>query len=180
VEVTLVDANHCPGAAQLLFALPGGRRYVHVGDFRFHARMLADARLAAFRRADALYLDTTYCKPAHCFPLQARGRPRAPAPAPPLLRCPGAAPPARPAPRSPCMRAPARRARARRAAPAPSPARPRKRGQSRLAGGPGMCALPARAPGSVRFDAPFDAWRVGRRACRRMRWSTSRPRCTGS
>ncbi len=94
VEVTLVDANHCPGAAQLLFALPGGRRYVHVGDFRFHARMLADARLAAFQRADALYLDTTYCKPAHCFPLQARGRGRP-------GRAARAPPPARPPPHPP-------------------------------------------------------------------------------
>ena len=75
VEVTLVDANHCPGAVQLLFRLPGGQRYVHCGDFRFHARMLADARLAAFQRAAALYLDTTYCQPNFCFPLQACLRP---------------------------------------------------------------------------------------------------------
>ena len=67
-----MDANHCPGAVQLLFRLPRGQRYVHCGDFRFHARMLADARLAAFQRAAALYLDTTYCQPSFCFPLQAR------------------------------------------------------------------------------------------------------------
>lgn len=74
VEVTLVDANHCPGAVQLLFRLPNKQRYVHCGDFRFHARMLADVQLAAFQRAHALYLDTTYCQPSHCFPLQAGAR----------------------------------------------------------------------------------------------------------
>ena len=150
MEVTLVDANHCPGAAQLLFALPGGRRYVHVGDFRFHARMLADARLAAFQRADALYLDTTYCKPAHCFPLQARGRGRARARATAPAAPPGRRLACTPAASSRCMRAPARPARA------DARRRRRGRGSARRACslvGLRMCAPLARAPGSAHFGA---------------------------
>lgn len=67
VEVTLVDANHCPGAVQLLFHLPDGRRYIHTGDMRFHPSMVEDEHLAGFRGADALFLDTTYASPRYSF-----------------------------------------------------------------------------------------------------------------
>ncbi|CAG9464257.1 unnamed protein product [Pedinophyceae sp. YPF-701] len=60
VEVTLIDANHCPGAAILLFKLPSGARYVHTGDFRFSPRMIEDPHLQRFVGCDVLYLDTTY------------------------------------------------------------------------------------------------------------------------
>ncbi|KAK9829240.1 hypothetical protein WJX72_004715 [[Myrmecia] bisecta] len=70
VEVTLVDANHCPGAVQLLFRLPTGERYVHCGDMRFCTRLLADPHLGRFRGANAVFLDTTYCNPRFTFPLQ--------------------------------------------------------------------------------------------------------------
>ncbi len=70
MEVTLVDANHCPGAAQLLFALPDGSRYVHCGDMRYAPHLLASPALQRFRGPSALYLDTTYCNPRYTFPPQ--------------------------------------------------------------------------------------------------------------
>ena len=83
VEVSLVDANHCPGAVQFLFRVPigdadamevgsqdGFHRYVHTGDMRYAAFMKQDASLAAYIGADAVFLDTTYCNPKFVFPSQ--------------------------------------------------------------------------------------------------------------
>jgi hypothetical protein len=76
VEVSLVDANHCPGAVQFLFRVPevgsqdGCHRYVHSGDMRYAAFMKEDASLAEFVGADAVFLDTTYCNPKFIFPSQ--------------------------------------------------------------------------------------------------------------
>ncbi|XP_065848576.1 DNA ligase 6 isoform X2 [Euphorbia lathyris] len=74
-EVTLVDANHCPGAVQFLFKVPGKnpstiRMYVHTGDFRYCRSMKEDAILSQFVGCDAVFLDTTYCNPKFVFPCQ--------------------------------------------------------------------------------------------------------------
>ncbi|GAB2301757.1 hypothetical protein Dimus_035783 [Dionaea muscipula] len=73
-EVTLIDANHCPGAVQFLFKIPvgGGKfeRYVHTGDFRYCDAMKLDHILGEFVGADAVFLDTTYCNPKFSFPSQ--------------------------------------------------------------------------------------------------------------
>ncbi|CAL4962037.1 unnamed protein product [Urochloa decumbens] len=70
--VTAVDANHCPGAVQFLFSSPGPNteRYVHTGDFRYTESMMHDPNLLEFVRADAVFLDTTYCNPKYTFPSQ--------------------------------------------------------------------------------------------------------------
>jgi DNA ligase-1 len=70
VKVIFIDANHCPGAAQILFELPNGRRYIHCGDMRYSPRMLDNPHLRRFKNADAVFLDTTYAHPKHCFPAQ--------------------------------------------------------------------------------------------------------------
>jgi DNA ligase-1 len=72
VRVVAVDANHCPGAVQLLFCLPDGRRFVHSGDCRYTDAWQQNAHLQAFRDAgvEALFLDTTFCHPRHDFPQQ--------------------------------------------------------------------------------------------------------------
>lgn len=73
-EVTLVDANHCPGAVQFLFKIPGSNdkfeRYVHTGDFRFCDSMKLEPLFVDFIGSDAVFLDTTYCNPRFVFPSQ--------------------------------------------------------------------------------------------------------------
>ncbi|EXB74918.1 DNA cross-link repair 1A protein [Morus notabilis] len=62
IDVTCLDANHCPGAIIILFEPPNGQAVLHTGDFRFSE----DKDMMPFLRArfiHTLVLDTTYCNP---------------------------------------------------------------------------------------------------------------------
>mmetsp|Transcript_25454 Transcript_25454/g.70296 ORF Transcript_25454/g.70296 Transcript_25454/m.70296 type:complete len:717 (+) Transcript_25454:61-2211(+) len=76
VTVTLIDANHCPGAVMLLFKVRNRnstRNILHVGDFRWHRQRMTP-HLSGFcsgaLKLDELYFDTTYCNPKYSLPSQ--------------------------------------------------------------------------------------------------------------
>ena len=58
VRVTLVDANHCPGAVQILFQLPDGRRFLHCGDMRYHPSMQQVRALTHATLKEGVWVDT--------------------------------------------------------------------------------------------------------------------------
>jgi len=68
-HVTFMDANHCPGAAILLFQLDGGLTHLHTGDLRYCPAMKRYPALQGVK-IDRLYLDTTYAHPKHTFMAQ--------------------------------------------------------------------------------------------------------------
>ena len=68
-RVTFMDANHCPGAAILLFQLDTGLTHLHTGDLRYCPAMKLYPALQNVK-IDRLYLDTTYAHPKHTFMAQ--------------------------------------------------------------------------------------------------------------
>eukprot|EP00960_Hanusia_phi_P069106 767004-Hanusia_phi.AAC.4 len=67
-KVTFLDANHCPGAALLLFELEDGTTHLHTGDMRYDKKMKEYPELVRRQGTiDRVYLDTTYCHPKHVF-----------------------------------------------------------------------------------------------------------------
>ncbi|KAM0788875.1 hypothetical protein ACM66B_002959 [Microbotryomycetes sp. NB124-2] len=82
IDVTLIDANHCPGSVLFLFEGPHTDpksswsktpkrifRYLHCGDFRASPQHINHPALKG-KKIDAVYLDTTYLDPKYCFPPQ--------------------------------------------------------------------------------------------------------------
>ncbi|KAF9616057.1 hypothetical protein IFM89_028523 [Coptis chinensis] len=69
IEVTCLDANHCPGAIIILFEPPNGKVVLHTGDFRFSEEMAKVLTLQSCA-VQTLILDTTYCNPQYDFPKQ--------------------------------------------------------------------------------------------------------------
>ncbi|KAI8996416.1 DNA repair metallo-beta-lactamase-domain-containing protein [Trametes punicea] len=87
VQVTLIEANHCPGSCLFLFegkqTVNAGDsaykspfvgsskvfRYLHCGDFRASPQHVLHPAIKG-KRIDHVYLDTTYLDPKYCFPPQ--------------------------------------------------------------------------------------------------------------
>lgn len=66
LTVTLIDANHCPGAVLFLFQGYFGN-ILYTGDFRYY-NSLSTHQALQHTVIDKLYLDNTYCDPKCVFP----------------------------------------------------------------------------------------------------------------
>lgn len=70
MNVSLIDAHHCPGAVMFLWEGYFGQ-ILYTGDFRYHSSMVLEGPLARRDIAiDTLYLDNTYLSPNFEFPSQ--------------------------------------------------------------------------------------------------------------
>ncbi|XP_036961004.1 5' exonuclease Apollo isoform X2 [Acanthopagrus latus] len=67
LTVTLIDANHCPGAVMFLFEAYFGS-ILYTGDFRYIPSMLREPCLRTNTTIDVLYLDNTNCDPNRILP----------------------------------------------------------------------------------------------------------------
>lgn len=69
--VTMIDANHCPGAVMILFENLNGPPVLHTGDARLTSAYFSHPKLNALRSKQLiLVFDTTYCDPRYTFPSQ--------------------------------------------------------------------------------------------------------------
>ncbi|KAH8346113.1 hypothetical protein KR067_005596, partial [Drosophila pandora] len=67
VEVTAIEANHCPGAVMFFFKLSSGECILHTGDFRACSEMESLPLFWNHTNIDLLYLDTTYLNKNYNF-----------------------------------------------------------------------------------------------------------------
>ncbi|KAF4072300.1 hypothetical protein AMELA_G00261490 [Ameiurus melas] len=71
LTVTLIDANHCPGAVMFFFEGYFGT-ILYTGDFRYTPSMLREPCLRNNTTIDVLYLDNTNCDPTRLIPTRQR------------------------------------------------------------------------------------------------------------
>ncbi|XP_068191277.1 5' exonuclease Apollo [Antennarius striatus] len=71
LTVTLIEANHCPGAVMFLFEGYFGS-ILYTGDFRYSPSMLREPCLRTNITIDVLYLDNTNCDPNRTLPSRQR------------------------------------------------------------------------------------------------------------